>query len=145
MHSSARRLGLALVATALLAVIAGPSAFAADWPTNHRTNTRDGNDTSANPFNAIGQQWISSVLNGKVYVSFGGYAGDCGSYHGYLISIKADGSSTALTVFQAQAPAVCQDTTPNEAAIWGPDGPAVDASGNIYVTSGNGASTGAYD
>jgi hypothetical protein len=272
MRISVRRLGKVVVAAALLTLSTGPAALAADWPTNHRTNARDGNDTSAIPFGAISQQWITPALDGKiygsplvvgnqvivatennsiysldaatgastwaapahigspmllsdprfgcgnvsplgilgtptidtttgliyavafvqpgtyelvavrlsdgtqaftpipiapagfdqfrqqqraaltlangnVYVPFGGYAGDCGTYHGYLIAIKADGTSTALTVFQDQTPAVCQDTTPNGAAIWGPDGPSVDASGNIYVTSGNGFSsgTGPYD
>src|ERR1700693_54376 len=272
MRISARRLGQVVMATAVLALSTGPSALAADWPTNHRSNSRDGNDQSANPFNTISQQWISSVLDGKiygsplvvgnqvivatennsiysldassgaptwaapahigspmllsdprfgcghvsplgilgtptidtatgliyvvafvqpgtyelvavrlsdgtqaftpipiapagfdpfrqqqraalalangnVYVSFGGYAGDCGSYHGYLIAIKADGTSTTLTIFQDQAAAICADTTPNGAAIWGADGPSVDASGNIYVASGNGFSSGSgpYD
>ena len=266
------RWGGSLLAAVALALISGQVALAAstDWPTYHRTNNRDGNDASANPFSAISQQWISPVLdghvyasplvvgnqvivatennsiysldattgiptwaqpanfgapmllsdprfgcgnvsplgilgtpvintatgiiyavafvqpgtyelvavqlsdgsqaftpipiapsgfdqfreqqraalalaNGNVYVSFGGYAGDCGSYHGYVIAVKADGSSTALTVFQDQAQAVCLDTTPNEAAIWGPAGPSVDASGNIYVASGNGASSSPYD
>src|SRR5689334_6715875 len=41
----------------------------ADWPTNHQTNARDGNDTSANPFSAISQQWISLTLDGDIYGS----------------------------------------------------------------------------
>jgi PQQ-like domain len=273
MRISVRRLGQVLVAAAMLTLSTGPSALAADWPTNHRSNARDGNDTSAVPFNAIGQQWISSVLdghiygspllvgnqvivatennsiysldatsgaatwaapahfgapmvpatdsrfgchnvsplgilstpvvdtatgiiyavafvqpgtyelvavhlsdgsqaftpipiaptgfdpfrqqqraalalaNGNIYVGFGGYWGDCGSYHGFVFAIKADGTSTTLTTFNDQAQAVCKDTTPNGAAIWGPDGPSVDAGGNVYVTSGNGFSsgTGPYD
>src|ERR1700693_3656068 len=272
MRISARQLGQVVMATAVLALSTGPSALAADWPTNHRSNARDGNDQSANPFNTISQQWISSVLDGKiygsplvvgnqvivatennsiysldassgattwaapahfgtpmtitnppfgcgnvsplgilgtpvidtvtgiiyavafvqpgtyelvavhlsdgthpftpipispagfdqyrqqqraaltlangnVYVAFGGYAGDCGTYHGILVAIKADGSSTALTVFNDQTQTICQDTTPNGAAIWGPDGPSVDASGTIYAASGNGFSSGSgpYD
>src|SRR6202022_1347525 len=69
MRISARRLGQLLVSAAVLTLSTGPSALAADWPTNHRSNARDGNDQSANPFNTISQQWISSVLDGKIYGS----------------------------------------------------------------------------
>ena len=95
-----------------------------------------------NPFRQQ-QRAALALANGNVYVGFGGYWGDCGTYHGLVVAIKADGSSTALTVFNDQTQAVCQDKSPNVrgAAIWGPDGPAVDASGNIYVASGNGFSS----
>jgi PQQ-like domain len=246
-------------------------AVAADWPTYHRSNLRDGNDVSGAPFSAIGQQWVSPTLdgniyaeplvvgtqvivatennsiysldattgaptwaapahvgapvtiapptfgcgnisplgitgtpvvdpvagviyavafiqprnyelvaynlsngtqkfapipiaptgfdttvqqergalalaNGNVYIPFGGYAGDCGNYHGWVVAIKADGSSTALTVFQDQAQAVCPaGATGREAGIWGPSGPAIDATGNVYVANGNGGDTTNYD
>jgi hypothetical protein len=41
----------------------------ADWPTNRQTNLRDGNDTTASPFTAISQQWISPTLDGDIYGS----------------------------------------------------------------------------
>jgi len=69
MRISVRRLGQVLMASTALALSTGPSALAADWPTNHRSNLRDGNDQSAAPFSAIGQQWISSVLDGHIYGS----------------------------------------------------------------------------
>ena len=63
------RLLRAVIALALLLSAGGQTAVAAsaDWPTHHRSNDRAGNDTSANPFSAIGQQWISSTLDGDVY------------------------------------------------------------------------------
>src|ERR1700694_1011534 len=65
------RLGPVLGAMRLLSLSSGPSALAAanDWPTNHRTNARDGNDPSAIPFSAITQQWITPVLDGHIYGS----------------------------------------------------------------------------
>jgi outer membrane protein assembly factor BamB len=270
-----RRLFSALiVAAAFTMALVLPSISASgDWPTYHRSNLRDGNDPSAPPFSAIGQQWVSSGLdgaiyaeplvvgnqvivatennsiysldattgastwaapahagtpvspipgpgfpcgnisplgitgtpvvdtvagviyavafvspsntyelvaynlsngtqkfapipiapagfdvhleqqrgalalaNGYVYVPFGGYIGDCGNYHGYVIGIKADGSSTTLNVFQDQAQAVCPaGATSRAAGIWGASGPAVDASGNVYVATGNGFDTTSYD
>jgi hypothetical protein len=229
-------------------------AAAADWPTYHRSNLRDGNDTSAAPFSAIGQQWISATLDGHIYAeplvvgtqviiatennsiysldattgsstwAAPAHAGTpvtrtnppfpCGNINpmgitgtpvidpvagvvyavafvspsdtyelvaynlstgtqkfapipitptgfdvhleqqrgalalanGYVYVIKADGSSTALNVFQDQAQAVCPaGATAREAGIWGTSGPAVDATGNVYVATGNGSDTTSYD
>ncbi len=92
------------------------------------------------------QRGALALANGYVYVPFGGYWGDCGSYHGWVVGIRADGSSTTLNVFQDQAQAVCPaGATGREAGIWGASGPAVDATGNVYVATGNGGDTTAYD
>ncbi len=55
-----------LLAVSLAGALSLPAA-AADWPTYHRSNLRDGNDTSGVPFSAIGQQWVSPALDGHVY------------------------------------------------------------------------------
>ena len=67
--------------------------------------------------------------NGRVYIGFGGLAGDCGAYHGWLVSLDENGNNK-----------VSFDTTPNgsEGAIWGTSGPAIDGQGNVYVSTGNG-------
>ena len=66
--------------------------------------------------------------NGRVYVGYGGYAGDCGPYHGWLVSLTEAG--TGKVAFNA---------TPHTGlgAIWATNGPSIDASGNIYVATGN--------
>src|SRR4030081_777470 len=71
MRMSVRRLGKALVAATLLTLSTGQFALAAanDWPTNHRTNARDGNDQSAIPFGNVTQQWITPALDGHIYGS----------------------------------------------------------------------------
>ena len=268
------RLVFALVLGACLGGMPAQLASAADWPTYHRGNARDGNDTAGDAFNSLGQQWISPTLdgdvygnplvvgnqvivasennsiysldgttgsptwaspanfgtpvsvagnslfggcgnispdgitgtpvvdpvagvvyavafvhgttdhyelvavnlsdgsqkftpipinpagfdvyreqqrgalalaNGMVYVPFGGYVGDCQVYHGWVIGIKADGSSASLTVFKDQPQPPCPGTTANEAGIWGASGPAVDAGGNVYVATGNGSDGTTYD
>ncbi len=70
--------------------------------------------------------------NGTVYVPYGGLAGDCGAYHGYVVSIAERGG------------AVRTYRTPSsrEAGIWAPPGLVSDHVGNIYVAVGNGAATG---
>jgi len=78
-----------------------------------------------------------ALANGNVYWAYGGLAGDCGNYHGWVV-----GSSTSLTgpLLAYQVP------TQNEGAIWGTPGPSVDGAGNLYVTTGNGSNFGSlYD
>ncbi len=78
-----------------------------------------------------------ALANGKVYVPYGGLLGDCGSYHGAVVGVPADGASGALLSYQVP--------TPREAGIWATSGVTVDASGRIFVATGNGASQAAYD
>ncbi len=66
--------------------------------------------------------------NGRVYVGYGGYAGDCGPYHGWLVSLTESGSGK-----------IAFNTTPHTGlgAIWATNGPSIDASGDVYVATGN--------
>jgi outer membrane protein assembly factor BamB len=68
--------------------------------------------------------------NGRVYVSYGGNAGDCGHYSGWVV-----GAETADPTRQ-----VSFEVAPDGegGAIWmGGGAPALDAAGNVYVTTGN--------
>lgn len=68
--------------------------------------------------------------NGRVYIGFGGNDGDCGSYHGWLVGVAESGPPDPV-VFE-----VASDG--QGGAIWqGGGAPALDASGNLYVTTGN--------
>ena len=84
-----------------------------------------------------------TLANGYVYAAFGGYAGDCGTYHGWLVGVPASGSGTQV-VFQDQA-SLPPAQGANENAFWATAGPSVDNSGNLYMASGNGSSTTTYD
>jgi outer membrane protein assembly factor BamB len=69
--------------------------------------------------------------NGRVYIGYGGLAGDCPSYHGWLVSTDETGGAK-----------VSFDVTPNggpngQGAIWATSGPAIDAQGDVYVATGN--------
>jgi len=77
-----------------------------------------------------------ALANGRVYVAYGGLFGDCGQYHGWVATVAADGSGPLLDY---RAPTV------NAGGIWAPSGPAVDAHGDVYVTTGNSFSGGAFD
>jgi outer membrane protein assembly factor BamB len=74
-----------------------------------------------------------AVANGRVYVPFGGLFGDCGNYVGYVASVATSGKG-AITHYEVP--------TAREAGIWAASGPAISASGDVFVSVGNGASTG---
>ena len=68
--------------------------------------------------------------NGRVYVSYGGHIGDCGHYHGWVVG--ADTADPRQQVAFQVAP------DGEGGAIWQSGGaPALDAAGNLYVSTGN--------
>jgi len=70
------------------------------------------------------------LANGRVYIGFGGNNGDCGVYHGWLVSA----SQTVV------GDIVSFNATPDGqgGAIWLSGGaPAIDSNGNVYVATGN--------
>jgi len=77
-----------------------------------------------------------SLANGMVYVPYGGLAGDCGQYYGWVAGIPTNPTG-AMVAFKVPAS--------REAGIWTPSGAAVDPSGNVYVATGNGASSTTFD
>jgi outer membrane protein assembly factor BamB len=72
-----------------------------------------------------------AVANGLVYVGFGGLAGDCGDYHGWLVAVPASGDRSPRFY----------EVAANEGnwggAIWAPAGPTIDSKGNVLVATGN--------
>jgi outer membrane protein assembly factor BamB len=75
------------------------------------------------------QRGALAVANGRVYVPYGGLAGDCGNYHGWVVGVEEQGTGANVSY----------DATPHGqgGAIWGPSGPAIDGAGNVYVATGN--------
>jgi outer membrane protein assembly factor BamB len=98
----------------------------------------DADPPGANPL--VHQQRAALAAgSGRVYVAYGGLFGDCGDYHGQVVGLPAAGSASA-------APAVSYRVPSGEAAgVWAPSGPALDAAGNVYVTTGNSFSQSRFD
>jgi outer membrane protein assembly factor BamB len=69
-----------------------------------------------------------ALSHGMVYIAFGGLADDCGIYHGTIVASQTDGKGP-LRSFQVP--------TQDSGGIWGPSGPAIDADGQVYVSTGN--------
>jgi outer membrane protein assembly factor BamB len=82
------------------------------------------------------QRGALALSRGRVDVPFGGRFGDCGQYHGFVVGAPADNQGGLL---------VYKVPTHREGGIWAPSGPAVDASGALYVSTGNGDSTAGFD
>ena len=80
-----------------------------------------------NPLN-IQQRAGLALGNGRVYIGYGGYDGDCGPYHGWLVSLDEAGNGK-----------VAYNVTPTGGlgAIWATGGATIDVHGNVYVATGN--------
>ncbi|MBC7679758.1 MAG: PQQ-binding-like beta-propeller repeat protein, partial [Pseudorhodobacter sp.] len=78
------------------------------------------------------QRGALALSRGRVLIPYGGHAGDCGSYHGYLVSTTTAG--TDKRIFRTG--------TQREAGMWQAAGAAVNpTTGTAYVVSGNGSAT----
>ena len=76
-----------------------------------------------------------NLSGGRVVFGFGGNYGDCSTYHGFVITVPEDGGTQ--TTYEVESAA-----GQSRGAIWmGGAAPEVDASGNIWVASGNGSSS----
>jgi outer membrane protein assembly factor BamB len=76
-----------------------------------------------------------TIDNGSVIFAMGGNYGDCSTYHGVVGSVREAGGVPRFFIVDAKH----GDT---QGAVWmGGAAPAVDSSGNVWVTSGNGSVT----
>jgi outer membrane protein assembly factor BamB len=70
------------------------------------------------------------VAHGRVYTAYGGLAGDCANYIGYVTSTAVSGKGKTYHYAVPSA---------REAGMWATPGPVEGANGDIYVAAGNGA------
>jgi outer membrane protein assembly factor BamB len=68
------------------------------------------------------------LAGGRAYASFGGRAGDCGQYHGFVVGVRTDGRGPDV-LFQA--------SPRREGAIWAPAGSVLMPNGDLLVTTSN--------
>ncbi len=96
----------------------------AGWPAS-LANVKSGNTTM--DFGVTNQRSALSLVNGTVYIAFGGYFGDGGDYHGWVVGVStADPTKiTAWATMDAQ-----------QAGIWAAGGMASDGTG-VFAITGN--------
>jgi len=76
-----------------------------------------------------------ALTDGRVIIGMGGNDGDCGTYHGLVVSAPEDGAAPSTFT-------VANQPGDNQGAVWmGGAAPVVDAQGNVWVSTGN-ATTG---
>ena len=88
---------------------------------------------------AMQQRGALTVVKSRVYVPFGGLAGDCAQYKGRVVAYATTGKGKPLSYTVP---------TSREAGIWTPPGLTADAAGHLLAAVGNGASgvgKGRYD
>jgi outer membrane protein assembly factor BamB len=78
------------------------------------------------------QRIALGLANGNVLVGFGGNAGDCAQYHGWVVGVPETGTG-ALLAYRVP--------TARQGAIWAPAGVTVDAAGDVFVATGNGSAS----
>lgn len=71
------------------------------------------------------QRGALAFLNGTVYIAYGGYFGDCGPFHGWVVGVSADGHTVNAWATRATG-----------GGIWGPGSVASDGT-SLYVATGN--------
>jgi outer membrane protein assembly factor BamB len=82
---------------------------------------------------AMQQRGALLVSGGRVYIAYGGLAGDCSAYRGSVVGLSLDAPWTA-PLWHFTVP------TTREAGIWTPPGPVENPDGGLLVAVGNGAS-----
>jgi polyvinyl alcohol dehydrogenase (cytochrome) len=76
-----------------------------------------------------------TLVNGRLYIAFGGLFGDCDQYVGAVVSVTTAGTSK----LSYSVP------TSREGAIWGTGGGVVDGSHLLYSVGNGAATSGTYD
>ncbi len=115
----------------LVAEVTGPRhlLFALDVRDGRVVWSRDVDVPFSTPL-ATQQRTALAIGSGMVYFGFGGLWGDCGAYRGAVVGVPATGRGPTITY---------EVPTAREGAVWATAGPVMDAHGNLYVATGNGA------
>ena len=94
-------------------------------------------DAPGNDARVHQQRSALALANGRVYIAYGGLAGDCGAYHGTVVAASATSAAGDLLFYRVPAT--------GGGGIWAPSGVAVDASGAVYPVTGNTDTSGQFD
>ncbi len=94
------------------------------WPVDMETALLAKGFVFSNPIQD--QRGGLALINGNLYVAYGGHGGDCGNYHGWVVGLN----TSPPGVFGAWA------TRGIKGAVWSPGGVTYDGT-SLFVTTGN--------
>jgi outer membrane protein assembly factor BamB len=84
------------------------------------------------------QRGALTLSRGTIFVPYGGRYGDCGDYHGRLVTVAPTASGFGKLGSYTLP-------TQREGGFWAPPGPVVAPDGSVYLASGNSSSSSSYD
>jgi hypothetical protein len=96
----------------------------AGWPVDVNATAKSGTTTFVS--STQNERGALGVLNGTVYVPYGGHYGDCGTYHGWLVGIPLS-NPASVTAYA---------TGGNQGGAWAVGGVASDGT-NLFIATGN--------
>jgi len=96
----------------------------AGWPVDVVSSVRTAQASFLPRFQS--QRAAPTLVNGTLYVPYGGIIGDCDTYHGWVAGIPINAPTQVMTFATAAV----------RSGIWGPGGVASDGT-NIFVATGN--------
>ncbi len=80
---------------------------------------------------ALLQRTALNLDQGNIVFGYGGNDGDCSDYQGTVVIAPEDGGQPRFWQYKPAPPSSAGG------AVWAPAGPSVDATGNVYATTGN--------
>jgi len=105
----------------------GSDASTGGWPVNVSALSA-GSLTFMAANSYQNQRGALSLVNGTLYVTYGGHVGDCGAYHGWVVAVDTTASPVATGAWA---------TGGQGEAIWAPGGTASDGNGVVVMTGNN--------
>jgi len=105
----------------------GSDATTGGWPVNVSALS-SGSLTFMAANSYQNQRGALSLVNGILYVTYGGHVGDCGAYHGWVVAADTTASTVSAAAWA---------TAGQGEAIWAPGGTASDGNGVVVLTGNN--------
>ena len=108
----------------VFALDARTGAIKSGWPVDLNSTAMSGSTT----FNSLAQNQRGALilLDGKVFVPFGGHSGDCGVYHGWIVGVSTS-DPTQVSAWATRAVA---------GGVWAPGGISSDGQ-SLFFATGN--------
>jgi hypothetical protein len=106
------------------ALDADTGAVRPGWPVDVDATARAG--TLAFNSSVQNQRGALALLNGTLYIPYGGFGGDCGDYHGWVVGISTD-DPTRVSAWATRG---------EKAGIWAPSGVVSDGT-SLFIATGN--------